>query len=259
MDVRQLRTRRSALQTTTSRLVVGPGLALPLTRCGSSTIPTGLNVASADNSAGLAVINQPLTIGGLYVVKTINLSAGPVAVWTAATPLVSKVNTMLTTIFAMMMGVAAVPRTPNACEVLSARDVAKVQGAKFTSAKLTEMSAHSMKVSQCFYALPLLSDSVTVDLIRGDVRTFWKQHFANVRDDDDDVKPVANRSSEPDAHARRVGGIGDAAVWSGNRLAGALYVLKGETVLRVSVGGGGTQEQKIEKSKKLAERALRKL
>jgi len=167
---------------------------------------------------------------------------------------------MLTTIFAMMMGVAATPRTPNACEVLSARDVARVQGKKFTSAKLTETSAHSMSVSQCFYALPLLIDSITVDLSRGDVRTFWKQHFANVRDDDDDeVKPVANRSSEPEAHARRVEGVGDAAVWSGNRLAGALYAMKGETIVRVSVGGDAPQEQKIERAKKLAARALRKL
>jgi len=52
--------------------------------------PTGLNVASADNSSGLAVINAPLSAGGVYVVKTINLSAGPVSVWTAATPLVSR-------------------------------------------------------------------------------------------------------------------------------------------------------------------------
>ena len=66
------------------------------------------------------------------------------------------------TIIAFLMGFAATPRTPNACEVLSPRDIAKVQGARSTSAKLTEHDTHDMKVSQCFYALPHLSDSVTV-------------------------------------------------------------------------------------------------
>ena len=168
------------------------------------------------------------------------------------------------TIIAFLMGFAATPRTPNACEVLSPRDIAKVQGARSTSAKLTEHDTHDMKVSQCFYALPHLSDSVTVDLIRGDVRAFWKHHFAEARDDDEkerETKPVANRTpgSEPENRPKRIEGVGDDAVWSGNRLAGALYVLKGDTIVRVSVGGAGSQEQKIEKAKVLAARALRKL
>jgi hypothetical protein len=51
---------------------------------------TGLSLATADTSSGLAVINQPLTHGGVYLIKTVNLSAGPVSVWTATTPLLSR-------------------------------------------------------------------------------------------------------------------------------------------------------------------------
>lgn len=163
------------------------------------------------------------------------------------------------TIIAFMMGVAAAPRTPNACDVLSKHDVAKVQGHRWVKSKLTEHDTKGMQLSQCFYQLPTLSDSVTVDLIRGDVHKFWKHHFANAREEDRDAKPAANRSSEPEARARRIEGVGDAAVWSGNRLAGALYVLKGETIVRVSVGGTGSEEQKIEKAKALAARALQRL
>jgi len=159
------------------------------------------------------------------------------------------------TIIAFVMGFAATPRTPNACEVLSPRDIAKVQGARSTSAKLTEHDSHDMKVSQCFYSLPHLSDSVTVDLIRGDVRAFWKQHFDG---EERENKPVANRA-EPESRVRHIEGVGDDAVWSGNSLAGALYVLKGETIVRVSVGGSASEEQKIEKAKALAARAIRKL
>ncbi|HEY6214563.1 MAG TPA: hypothetical protein VIW45_19855, partial [Vicinamibacterales bacterium] len=53
--------------------------------------PFGVKAGLADNTGGgLAVINQPLSAGGVYLVKTINVSVGPVNVWTAATPLVSR-------------------------------------------------------------------------------------------------------------------------------------------------------------------------
>ncbi len=53
---------------------------------------TGLSLTTADTSSttGIAVINQTLTHGGVYLVKTINLSAGPVSVWTATTPYLAR-------------------------------------------------------------------------------------------------------------------------------------------------------------------------
>lgn len=154
--------------------------------------------------------------------------------------------------FALVLGFGG-GRAPNACQVLSARDVAAVQGARFKSTRLKENSTRDLQVSQCVYALPRVSDSVSVDVLRGDTRGFWKKHFADAGD--------AQLASQHErvAQAVRVSGVGDAAVWSGNRLAGALYVMKGDTIVRVSVGGDATQEQKIERAKKLAGRALRRL
>ncbi len=48
--------------------------------------PNGLTLATADNSSGFAVIEQPVAGGGVYLVKVVNLSLGPIEVWTAATP-----------------------------------------------------------------------------------------------------------------------------------------------------------------------------
>jgi hypothetical protein len=56
-----------------------------------------------------------------------------------------------------------------------------------------------------------------------------------------------------------VKGIGDDAIWSGNRVSGALYVLTTNTILRISLGGIGTQELKVERAKMLARRLLPKL
>jgi hypothetical protein len=176
------------------------------------------------------------------------------------------------TAFLFMLGTAAAsPRFPNACQLLTSRDVASVQGESFKSVKLTESSENGLRVSQCFYALPSFTNSISIDVMRGKTAAFWRDHFANAREDKDDdenrdrsgamktAPPSREAEEEHESSARKVRGIGDAAVWSGNRVAGALYVLEGETIVRISVGGGGSQEQKIERSKKLAARALRKL
>lgn len=168
---------------------------------------------------------------------------------------------MLTALF-FSMGVAAAA-TPNACQVLTPRDVARVQGAKYKKTRLTESSDSGVTISQCFYALPRLSDSVTVDLIRGQAREFWQKHFADAKEDREvneaSITAVRREADEENNMPRLIHGVGDNAVWSGNRLAGALYVLKGETVVRVSVGGSGTGEQKIERAKRLAARAIQRL
>ena len=85
-------------------------------------------------------------------------------------------------VFALVLGLGG-GRAPNACQVLSARDVAAVQGTRFTSAKLKENATRDIRMSQCVYAMPRVSDSVTVDLIRGNTRAFWAKHFGDVRDE----------------------------------------------------------------------------
>src|SRR5438067_8267047 len=135
--------------------------------------------------------------------------------------------------FTLVLGFGG-SRTPiNACQVLSARDVAAVQGARFKSTKLKESGNREMQVSQCFYAMPRLSDSISVDLIRGDTRGFWKKHFADVRDE---LLASTTPHHERAAQAIRGAGLGDAAVCSDNGLAGALYAMKGEPLVRDRAG-----------------------
>jgi hypothetical protein len=128
-----------------------------------------------------------------------------------------------------------------------------------------------LRVSQCFYALPSFTNSVSVDLMHGKTKTFWKEHFSNARaerDADDDhgrdaamktAPPTREAEEEHQSAVRKVAGVGDTAVWSGNRMSGALYVLKGDSIVRISVGGKGSEDEKIERSRKLAAIALRKL
>ena len=52
--------------------------------------PTGLTLATVSSSNGIATINQPVTQGGVYVVKVINLNLGPLQLTTTITPTVNR-------------------------------------------------------------------------------------------------------------------------------------------------------------------------
>jgi hypothetical protein len=52
--------------------------------------PSGLTVQTVDAVGGMAVIDRPVTQGGLYVIKVVNLSLGPLQITTTTTPLVRR-------------------------------------------------------------------------------------------------------------------------------------------------------------------------
>ena len=59
--------------------------------------------------------------------------------------------------------------------------------------------------------------------------------------------------------ASAITGVGEQAYWVGSPLVGALYVLKGNTFLRISVGGVREEPVRIQKSVALARLALKRL
>jgi hypothetical protein len=52
--------------------------------------PSGATLAVADNAAGYASLETPVSANGIYMVKVVNLSVGPVNVWSAATALAAR-------------------------------------------------------------------------------------------------------------------------------------------------------------------------
>jgi hypothetical protein len=51
--------------------------------------PSGAILQTASSSTGVVVLEAPITQSGVYIIKEVNLSLGPVQVWSVATPLVS--------------------------------------------------------------------------------------------------------------------------------------------------------------------------
>ncbi|HEY4758095.1 MAG TPA: hypothetical protein VIH43_06025 [Chthoniobacterales bacterium] len=58
---------------------------------------------------------------------------------------------------------------------------------------------------------------------------------------------------------RKIEGIGEESYWMGNPMGGILYVLKKDRMLRISFGGPASAEDKLAKSKALAQKALNRL
>jgi hypothetical protein len=159
-----------------------------------------------------------------------------------------------------------------ACTVLTSDEIKAVQGEEVKETKLSNRSTGDFIVSQCYYALSTLSNSVSLTLTERNpsaqggrtVKAFWEETFGK-----DEHKSEQERKKEREVRSEGeeeegaalepVRGVGDEAFWSASRVGGALYVLKHDRYIRISVGGAGDVQAKLKKSKALAQKALKRL
>ena len=145
-----------------------------------------------------------------------------------------------------------------ACTLLTKEEVQAVQGEAFKDMKPSGKAAAGLIISQCYFETPLPVNSVVLTVTRkadsgGDPNASWREIFHR-------EEPARKKEEgEEEKKALKVDGLGDEAFWTGTRVGGALYVLKGSCYIRISVGGAGDQQQKIEKSKTLAADVLKRL
>jgi hypothetical protein len=129
-------------------------------------------------------------------------------------------------------------------------------------------------MSQCYYSAKEPNMSVSLAVIQpssggrtSEARDYWEktmresseQSAGETRREDRDQKSERGEEEEKKNPLKKVDSVGEKAFWSGNRFGGALYVLKGDVFIRISVGGPDNEETKIEKSKTLAQKALSRL
>jgi hypothetical protein len=168
------------------------------------------------------------------------------------------------------------------CSLLTSDEIKSVQGEPLKSPIGNSRPGAGLVNSQCYFGLPTASNSISLTVTqRGDgtdarsPKELWEQTFASAehekgekekgKEDKDKEKiekgkgRAGEREEEEARPPTKIDGVGDEAFWSGNRVGGALYVLKGDAFIRISVGGAGDEKSKIEKSKKLAQMVLKKL
>ena len=146
----------------------------------------------------------------------------------------------------------------DSCALLTKEEIQTVQGELFKDTKASQKTAAGLTVSQCYFELPTASNSIVLTITRKadggrDPAESWKETFYG-------EKPSREKEEGKEKkELQKVEGVGDEAFWTGTRVGGALYVLKGNCYIRISVGGAGDQAQKIEKSKTLAGDVLKRL
>jgi hypothetical protein len=194
---------------------------------------------------------------------------------TAASPAANAANPNATSI----PGAASVAKAKfDACSLLTSDEIKAVQGEPVKDTKPSDRTAGEFIVTQCYYELPTQSNSISLTLTESNsggqsVKESWEKTFGKdegkseperKKDRDKEkekprAKPESGSEEEESAPMEPVRGVGDEAFWAASRIGGALYVLKGNRYIRISVGGKGDAEAKLKKSKTLAQKALRRL
>ena len=164
----------------------------------------------------------------------------------------------------------ATPAKFDACALIVKKEIEPLQGT-IRESKNSERFDGDFRVSQCFYTAAEFNRSVNVTVFqkhptdpnRRRPSEFWKHTFGRFgekkEDEDEEKERNESREEEEGAPPRKIERLGDDAYWVPNRFGGTLYVLKRETILSISIGGADKEEVKIDKSKKLAAKALRRL
>jgi hypothetical protein len=163
----------------------------------------------------------------------------------------------------------------DACSLITNDEVQKIQDSPVKDAKSSQASDGRFLIGQCFYTTETFNKSVSLAITQRDSasdkaqdpQTFWHETFAKYvghapeKEGDEEKKKSLKENEEEEGRRvpTKVDGIGEDAFWSANRMGGALYVLKNNTFIRISVGGPETEEVRIDKSKALAKKALSRL
>jgi hypothetical protein len=162
--------------------------------------------------------------------------------------------------------------TIDACKLLTGEEIKTVQRDTLKDITPTAPSGGTFIIRQCFYATSQFVNSVSLTVTQQssntgaeNIREFWKQRFRSAgshdreRERERDNRARALEEEEEGAPPERVKGLGEEAYSVGNAKSGALYVLKGNKILRISVGGSHSQPERIQKMKSLAQYAIKRL
>jgi hypothetical protein len=164
----------------------------------------------------------------------------------------------------------------DACSLLTEGEIQSELGEALRGRKPSSQSAGGLRISQCVFVTSVPAKSVSLAVTtsvgpRGSVREFWQNTFHS-QDTDRDSRirnsPASKATAGPEAAEsdteessapRRIEGLGDEAYWVGNHITSALYILRGDRFVRLSVGGIPSESARLGKAKTLGAAALARL
>ena len=163
----------------------------------------------------------------------------------------------------------------DACSLATGEEVGAIQGSKMLDPKSSEGPEMDFVLSQCYYGSAEPDKSVSLGLMQRNpkdpgtrtITQFWHEtfdHFASAENGEGNEKNrKESKGDENKEHEgvrpQKIEGIGQESYWLGNPMGGILYVLKNDRMLRISFGGPGSADDKLAKSKALAQKAIGRL
>jgi hypothetical protein len=153
----------------------------------------------------------------------------------------------------------------DACAMIEKSEIASVQGAPVQSEVPSTQAGNALAISQCYYTVASADGSknlsVHLEVIQADpkgsnpkaVKDYWERAFGEKRKGEEGEEKEASKPPQP------VSGVGEEAFWIGNAKVGALYALKKDKMVRLSIGGAYDPKTRLEKSKMLIENVLKRL
>lgn len=154
----------------------------------------------------------------------------------------------------MLALLAAAAAATDACALLPPQEIAAVQGETPSQSTATARDEGPLHVSGCVFVLPTFARSIALEVTRGApgaVRKRWRRLFHS--------RQRGEEGEEQKAGPERVRGLGDEAYWLAEKPSGALYVLRRNAILRISLGGPDAREAKVARARVLLGKALRRL
>src|SRR4051794_39196900 len=160
------------------------------------------------------------------------------------------------------------------CSLITREEVGAVQATTVTDTKSSETTDGNHLITQCYYATSGLNLSVSIAITQPDpanptsrsARESWEQtfgpfdqeHEAEAKGREEKTKENERGREEEDQKRppTEIGGVGEGAVWVGNRFGGDFIAVKGGGFVPSSVGGADREKTKLKKPKNLAEKAL---
>src|SRR6266513_4164181 len=168
----------------------------------------------------------------------------------------------------------------DACVLLTNQEIEGIEGSPVTETKPSGRSDSGLSFSQCFFTTAEFNKSGSLSVTQSDpaapakrsVKQYWAEMFGSYEGEQKEKEHEQEADKEKRESLRdqkrekgeegesvppkKITGVGEEAFWIGSRVGGALYVLKRNAFIRVSVGGPDPEPAKIEKCKALAQKAL---
>jgi len=163
----------------------------------------------------------------------------------------------------------------DACSLATGEEVGAIQRAKMLDPKSSEGPEMDFVLSQCYYGSAEPDKSVSLGLMQRNpadpgtrpIAQFWHETFDHLASAENgegaEKKRQEDKGEDNKEHEgvrpQKIEGIGEESYWLGNPMGGILYVLKNDRMLRISFGGPGNADEKLGKSKTLAQKAIGRL